>query len=561
MGDELSAGTIVGIGFGCIGLVLLVAGGVFLKTVLDHRRRVRRAVNAAAATAAQASRSRYPDAIPCDNYGDLFPNDEPVSGNVIFRSRAEMDRVREVLVRVEDAGDDRSSVDFSTTEMVSMNGSFVNGHPSGQGRPVPHGKTKVGPVLVPSKMGSFDNEHNVSMSFVSAYPTPAPSMPAYGTHLRRGTSASSSFSPGMSGSHMMSVDVPPLAARDGAPPATTATSAHFQDRSRGGLRLLVPAQERTHFSDGHTRPGEQLLTEDDTARKNSKSPLPEEHYGALRNGPEGPLIAAQSYSPPRQPPSPTPHRESASFVDHSSSFQALSDANTASFTHHLAPSFTGQDGTQDGRRASALLRPPALPRILVMEPANSMPIVTGSRSAAAVLSGVRGAARHDPLHVHHAGAPRVKQHKLRIHRQHRVRQVDKGGYVVLEETESSEDENPNETEASPTEEAPPEAGDGGPQQSRPSAPNPAPASTPAAAPSKEKKKRYYFEKLSSLDVYGSARYLPGSTGGYPPMGLEGASSSGSDGEQKLVSAGQMLSATMKHTEAPTYTVNVSGRRT
>lgn len=568
MGGGLSTGAIVGIVCGVFGFAVLAVCCSFLKTVLNHRRRVRRAVNAANDTSpapanANGTRrlhSRYPEAIPCENYDELFPDEEPARGNVVFQSRADIDRMRDVLVRIEDAGDDRSSEDFFTTEMVSVNNSFAPGRPHVHAGHIMQETLKPSPAMVPSRMGSFDNEHNVAMSFVSVAPTPASSMPAFAARSRGQTLHSSSFNPGVGGSYTGSFASPPPAKADGA-------VAHFQDRRHhgsGGLRLLVPDQERGRFGDAQQSPPPRsspsdLHDESDSSHPHisnasglprlPKTPLTDDSFG----GPLGTTFNAQSHQPVRQP------REGGmSLLDRSS-------ANAASFNQHLAPSFSGVEGGTERRRTSGSgLRPPAVPQSM------------GGGQGSAARSGLLGSTWQDPTQLRRASLPAAKKHKVRIHRQHRVRKVDKGGYVVLEETESSssdkEDEqqqqdasgDAGEATLNDTAQQQQQRPEGGDQSASPQSPSPAPESTGAAAAKKsEKKRRYYFEKLSSLDVYGRGQYLTGTGSGFPP-----AEQASSDDESKSgveppsrPDAGSMLSAATQHVNAPVYVSNSTRKPT
>lgn len=600
MGGRLSAGAIVGIVFGSFGFLLLFAGCVLLNTILNRRRRVRRAVNAASSTAApaadattltiaarlQAFRSRYPEAIPCDNYDELFPDEEPVCGNVVFRSRADIDRMRDVLVRVEDAGDDRSSEDFSTIEMMSVNNSFAHRTAAaihvGQAM---RETQKPHLTLTPASMGSFDNEHNFTMSLVSVYPTPASSMLALAARSQ-GTLPSASFSHSAAGSYGATFGTPPAArTEDGAVAAAAMTSAHVQGRSRDGFRLLMPMRERYGFDDNLSRSQlERSTTEYDRPKMEVRqAPLFARSEGELRacHAVLGGTTAAPSFPPTVS----VPHRESLAYADAASaSFQARTDASAASFGNHRnCTALNVQDGLQDRRCPSVKLRPPALPLGLADQPSGSVPTTLSthpnhSTSSAAAVTAVRSGflgpiRQHDSLSMNHAALISLKRHKLRIHRHHRVRRVDKGGYVVLEETGSSEGESTGrrasptaDQEASPPQQQQSEVGESGDAGGGSGAQSPAPpcstgASLGGASPSSafpntatragtakaKEKKRYYFEKLSSLDLYGRGHYWTSATSGYPLKEADAASShSGSDWEPEVGSDGQVLSAGMQH---------------
>lgn len=601
MGGKLSAGVIVGIVFGCIIFLTCVAGCVFLKTVLDHRRRVRRAVSAAAAgtnsgttrvpNAVQRFRSRYPEAIPCDNYDELFPEEEPAEGNVVFQSRADIDRIRDVLVRVEDAGEDQSSEDFSTTEVVSINNSFAPGwgHPHAHHHPptvhagqILRETLKPYPSLMPAKMGSFDNEHNVSMSFVSMYPTPASSMPAFAGLRSRGGLQSSSFGASPTGSYSASFGAPPVAKADHAGAAAGACVSHFQDRNRGGMRLLVPGVERGHFGNAHEKTtGERSRVENSTSKTPMMTPLSTDCGNSQCEGREDFKTTPQSYNLTklfalRDAVATEPTAAESVLIPAVASYQTRWDANAASFSSHLSPSYTGQDVLPERHRHSEKLRPAAPPLDLGSHPITSSSVPTaatlpvkmgGALSAAAAHCSLLATTRHDHANTHHAVAVPPKKRKLRIHRQHRVRKVDRGGYVVLEETGSSDgdDGGDNAIDAGPSRESGTAvenqqqelrdgvSGSAGNSSSPSPPPPPHPSNSNAAAKVKEsKKKRYYFEKLSSLDVYGRGQYLPGVASGYPPAECGDSSS---DAEPVVGLDGQVLTATVPHHTTSAYMPN------
>ncbi|KAK7201499.1 hypothetical protein NESM_000213400 [Novymonas esmeraldas] len=546
MAYTLSVGSIVGMALCLLAVLLLFCLAVFVKHVCDRRRLIRRAVREASratqrnitpaatqtATAAGRRRSRYPEALPCDDYDVLFGVEEPARGNVVFRSRADMAPMRDLLVRVEDAGDGRSSADFTTTEMVSLEASFAHSQHTGR---APASKEGVQPRAVTAMaygMGSFDNEHNVAMSLVSVLPTPASSMPnLLGMRQRSsdGRGLSSSYGGHGLGSQPFSFGAAPALARVEGQQSTALTSAmagapRERDTARGGVRLLVPLQERRAetcaAASGH---GDAPLDSD--GKTPSASFGGGDSAATVLGGGHRCLDMETQTDGSSTAPSPTPPLPPSTQAPRPS-WQAVIQSGLGPSVETTPTPLAGLHDRADGVHRLHHIDAARLP----LRPGGPDVSHTAPQPLLLPLAGEAGPVTHqysNPLSV--VALPPVKRRKVRVHRQHRVRNIDKGGYVILEESESSEEEpqqaaqdtvvvHDDDGAAGPEGERsggqPQPAGDPAlPHLHEPGDPSTAGAvDSPAAAPLQvepvtERKRRYFFEKVSSLDVYGRGAYV------------------------------------------------------
>lgn len=594
--DTISVGSVVGIMLGIMGAFVLCCACVFLRSVWVYRQRVRRAVDEARRASRSSAqdgdttrgtsrrRSRYPEALPCDDYDALYGEEEPARGNAVFQSRANLKAVVDVLVRVEEAGVDRSSADYSTTELVSLNASMsaaASLPPAASSAATSSGVAGEGGMKgtqrrVPSALygiGSLDNEHNVAVTVVSTFPTPASSMPSgYGLRQR---GASQSLSLHVPDAPSALIHAPPTAKPDGprslnhgafstAAPAQAVGTTPVEP-PRGGMRLLVPLQEhgclssdtsagRLHDSSTHTStrttPAPSFALSNPDARRSAPAGLSACAAGMVANAPahvsltpsapsaQAPLLLSKErVEPPLlQRPAVSASVPDAPVPDHAGGWQTHVPYAPRRFSSHGTettnepPAQYGAHGgtfgvTTRGTPGSASLPPPLAPH-----------------------------QREQPLSLSRV-AP-LKKRKLRIHRQYRVRNVDRGGYVVLEELEESTSRSDNsEAEAESSAEHDGRESTADSQHARSSdAPVLLDAHTEAEA---ERKRRYYFEKLSSLDVYGRGQYMPRTDAGLhvPAGGSSGdeAEENGACAQSERAVGTGMLSGTRLRQEAPSYT--------
>lgn len=564
-GGGLSTGGLAGV----IVVVVLVLGAIIAFSILlyfKNKRVARRAAAEAAAHAALAPegqtpaqhRPRHPEALPCDNYNELFPDEAPARGNVVVHSFSELHALKDVLIRVEEAGDDRSSVDYTATEMVSRAPSTLARFPVMQGEgndtAADHFSyaSRLNSFIDTSGVGAAPQPQNASRVFLATPPMSFdPSLPGqrglFGrarsfsvpndvSPLPRGSGdggKSQLPAPTSSGLTSLANEAVQQPTRQGEPPAAATlvpvgphTNAVTVPPQR---QLLVPMRSEavgTSPQVAHTTSGEWDLPH------HSRGSSAERLYSPFDGAGEQSVLTLGSQAPsPLRPllllpsdESPPPHVDAR-------------DVELAT-PLGLPPS-----GDKEGAAGTALSwsarRPPPLHRptdaFPPLSPQHRRP--TPAAIAAVGASGAVATARTSPPPAAVDGAgvlsgasgtstlPQPLQRGKPVRRHHRLRHVDKGGFIVLEH--SLEGDVVTSTSASLEPGTPSVNVDAASNAVGDAATN-STAEQGRKKPKKPKKKRFYFEKAASYDVYGRAEYAPNPQGTHGLDGLPGESSEESE---------------------------------